>query len=80
MNPAKFWKSNKKLRGIINEPPSAMLDQYGNLVTSSSAIEELTVKMYEERLKTLQIREDLKLHKMQRERLCDERLEQAQAN
>ena len=49
MNPAKFWKLKKKLRGIISEPPTAM--QYGNLVTSSSAIEELTVKMYEEGLK-----------------------------
>ena len=80
MNPAKFWKLKKKLRGIITEPPTAMLDRYGNLVTSSSAVEELTVKMYEDRLKALQIRDELKLHKLQRESLCDERLIQAQAN
>ena len=80
MNPAKFWKLKKKLRGIITEPPTAMLDNYGNLVTSSSAVEELTVKMYEDRLKALQIRDELKLHKLQRESLCDDRLIQAQAN
>ena len=68
------------MKGVISEPPTAMLDQYGNLVTSSSAVQELTVKMYEERLRALQIREELKMHKMQRERLCDDRLEQAQAN
>ena len=32
----------KKLRGIINEPPTASLDQHGSLVTGSKALEDLT--------------------------------------
>ena len=35
----------EKFKGVLNDPPSAMLDQYGNLVTSSKALEELTLDM-----------------------------------
>ena len=80
MNPAKLWQLKKKLRGIVNEPPTAMLDQYGNLVTTSKAIEDLTIHMYQERLKTLKIKKGLELHQVQREQLCDERLKEAQTN
>ena len=34
--------------------------------------------MYKERLKSLQIKEELKTHEMQRENLCKEQLEEAQ--
>ena len=64
MLPGKLWQLKKKLRGIISEPTTAMLDDHGNLVTSTHAIEELTIKMYEDRLKALKIRDDLKLHKL----------------
>ena len=40
-----------------------MLDGHGNLITSNHAIEELTVKMYEDRLKSLKIREELRMPK-----------------
>ena len=80
MSAGKLWQLKKKLRGIIAEPPSAMLDGHGNLITSSHAIEELTVKMYEDRLKSLKIREELRMHKLQRENVCDERLKKAQEN
>ena len=78
INAGKLWQLKKKLRGIVSEPPSAMLDQYGNLVTNYQKLEELTLKTYIDRLKTLEIREDLKVHKMQREQLCKERLKKAQ--
>ena len=80
MNSAKLWKLKKKLRRIITEPPTAMLDQHGNLVTTSKAIEDLTIEMYKERLKTLRIKSGLEVHQAQRENLCDERLKQAQEN
>lgn len=70
----------KHLRGIVNDPPTAMLDSHGNIVTTSKAMEELTLSMYKERLESLQIKEYLKVHKMQREELCGERLKEAQAN
>ena len=78
INAGKLWQLKKKLRGIVSEPPSAMLDQYGNLVTNYQKLEELTLKTYIDRLKALEIREDLKVHKMQREQLCKERLKKAQ--
>ena len=78
INAGKLWQLKKRLRGIVSEPPSAMLYQYGNLVTNSQKLEELTLKTYIDRLKALEIREDLKVHKMQREQLCNERIKQAQ--
>ena len=79
MKAGKLWQLKKKLRGMISEPPTAMLDQHGNLVTTNKAIEELTLKMYGERLKALQIKDELKVHKMQRENLCDQQLKKAQS-
>ena len=70
----------KKIRGIFNEPPTAMLDSHGNLVTSSKSLEELTLKTYTDRLKTLKIKEDLRLYQMQREHVCEQRLEEARQN
>ena len=55
-----------------------MIDEKGNIVTSNAALENLILKQYEERLKTLEIKSELKMHKMQREKLCDDRLENAQ--
>ena len=55
----KLWQLKKKFKGIIAENPTAMLDEHGNLVTSNQAIEELTIKMYEDGLKSLKIREEL---------------------
>ena len=60
VNAGKLWQLKKKLRGIFNEPPTAMLDSHGNLVTSSKSLEELTLKTYTDRLKTLKIKEDLR--------------------
>ena len=80
VNASKLWQLKKKLRGICYEPPTAMLDAHGNLIKSSQGLEYLTIMTYTERLKTLQIKEELKLHKMQREKLCDERLQQACEN
>ena len=68
------------MRGIVNKPPTAMLDQYGNLVTTNAALKDLTIKMYQERLKTLKIKSGIELHQVQRGNLCDERLKEAQAN
>ena len=80
MSAGKLWQLKKKLRGIITQPPTAMLDQYGNLVTTNKAVEDLTLQMYQDRLKALEIKENLKLHKIQQEGVCDERLKEAQKN
>ena len=77
VNAGKLWKLKKRLRGIVTEPPTAMLDSRGNLVTTSSAIEALTMEMYQDRLKAHNIKEHLTEHKVQREKMCDERLKEA---
>ena len=80
MNAGKLWKLKKKLTGISSGPPTAMMDSHGNLVTSSIAIEKLTIDMYKERLTTNKISDGLQLYQVQRETLCDQRLVKAQSN
>ena len=62
INAGKLWKLKKQLKGIAQEPPSAMLDSKGNLVTSSKTLEKLSLNMYRERLKAHTIKENLKMH------------------
>ena len=71
MNSAKLWQLKKRLRGIVKEPSRAMLDQYVNLVTIRKAIDDQTIQMYQEILKTLTIKEGLKEHKVKREFFYD---------
>ena len=52
----------------------------GNLVTTKSGIEKLTVETYQERLKPWKIKDELTLYQKQREKLCDERLQEASEN
>ena len=80
VNVAKLWKLKKQLRGIWQEPPTAMLDPSGNLVTTSKALEALSLQMYKERLTGHEIKEGLNLHKVQREQLFEQRLKEEQQN
>ena len=80
VNVAKMWKMKKKLKGTYVEPPAAMLDKQGNIVTEREAIENIVLNKYEERLRSLEIKPELSMHKVQREELCNKRLEEAQRN
>ena len=80
VNVGKLWKLKRKLRGIVIEPPTAMLDPMGNIVTTRSGIEKLTVETFKERLKPWKIKDELHMYQMQREQLCDERLKEASEN
>ena len=57
-----------------------MLDASGNLVTTMKVLEKLTVDMFTERLKSHKIKNHLKVHQVQRERLCENRIKEAQMN
>ena len=70
----------KRLRGIKCEPPTAMLDQYSNLVTNSEALEDLTIEMFKQRLQTFKINYGLNMHQVQRENMCTSRRNRAQEN
>ena len=43
-NVGKLWQLKKKLIGTYHEPPTTMLDAFGNLVTSSKALENLNIE------------------------------------
>ena len=59
VNAGRFWKLKTRLRSIVTEPPTAMLDSRGNLVTTGSAIDALTMEMYQDRLQAHNIKEQL---------------------
>ena len=80
VNAGKLWKLKKQLQGIYQEPPTAMLDAKGNLVTTNKALEQLSLDMYTDRLKSHNIKKSLKLHQLQREQLWDQQLQKAQEN
>ena len=62
------------------KPPTSMLDAKGNLVTSASAIEKLTIEMYQERLSAFKIKDNLQVHEMYQNDLCDKRLKETCEN
>ena len=80
INSKKMWQLKKRLKGISSEPPSAMVDAHGNLVTTRAGLEDLVIEKYQERLKTLDIKKGLEVHQVQQEKLCEERLEEARNN
>ena len=47
----------RNLKDIFIVPPIAMVDESGNLVTSSKALETLTIKMYQDRHKGVKIKD-----------------------
>ena len=75
-----YGNKKKQLNGIYQEPPTAMMDAKGNLVTSKKALEQLSLNMYTERLKSHDMKESLKLHQLQQENMWDQRLQEAQEN
>ena len=46
----KFWKMKKKLFPKSRDPPSAMLDKDGNMLTTDAAIEKRALEVYSQRL------------------------------
>ena len=75
-----MWSLKKKLQGTVQEPPTAMMDEHGNMVTTKKGLEELTLRMYRNRLKPNAIKENLRMHQVQQEELWEKRLHEAQAN
>ena len=59
----KLWRMRKKLFPRSCDPPTAMTDNQGNLVTSKKKIEDLTIDTYKRRLVNRTILENLNLSK-----------------
>ena len=77
VNTGRLWKLRKKLFPRTREPPTAMLDKMGNLITASEAIEGIALDTFKDRLKNKNIRNGLEKVKSYKENLCIKRLEKA---
>ena len=73
-NSGKLWQLRKKLCPKSRDPPTAMLDDHGNLVTSPSVIENLTLETCKKRLQNRPMKDDLKDIQKEKEELCNTRL------
>jgi hypothetical protein len=79
-NPGHLWKLKKKLSPQQRDPPTAMYDGKGNILTEDIDIRNEAVKHFKTVFETKPIDSDLTDHKVQRERLCERRLEEAFKN
>ena len=80
INAGKLWKLKKKLSRRQTDPPTAMLDQEGNLVTSPLGIQKIATEHYMKILENRDIKEDLINIKNDKEELFAHRLDLAKAN
>ena len=76
LNHNELWKLKKKLCPDSRDPPSAMLDDHDNLLTTNKAIQERAVEVFSNRLKANPIEEHLKQFEDETNRLCEERLKE----
>ena len=79
-NSGKLWQLRKKLCPKSRDPPTAMLDDLGNLVTSPTTIEKLALETYRKRLENRPIKDGLESFQKDKESLCNMRLEIAKNN
>ena len=77
INSGKLWKLKKKLSPKCRDPPTAMLDKEGNLVTDPERIANIGLEVFKDRLKNRDIKEDLVELKDEKNELCKLRLKLA---
>ena len=80
INSGKLWQLKKKLHASYPDPPTAMKNSEGELITDEGQILEETVKYYKNVLKNRDINDDLENHKKDREELAKKRMETAKLN
>ena len=80
LNSNKLWKLKKKLCPNSRDPPSAMLDSNGNLITSDQIIKERALENYTERLTSNKINDNLKEHEEETNKLCETRMKLVKLN
>ena len=79
-NPGNLWKLKQKLAPRFKDPPTAMKDADGKLLTTDEEVRKEAMKHYKNVFDYKPIDEEFKVYEMQREKLCDERLEKAYIN
>ena len=75
-----MWKLKQSLFPRTREPPAAVLDVKGNLLTSDNAIEERAIEVYKDRLKGNIIKENLVDMEKAENVLCETRLKMCKRN
>ena len=80
LNSNKLWRLKKKLCPNSRDPPCAMRDNKGNLLTSDNLIKELALNTYTERLKSNTIEDNLKEHELDTNKLCEARMKLVKLN
>ena len=76
----KLWNLKKQMFPRSRDPPTAMKDEEGNLVTDSEKIKEMAAKTYEHRLRNREMKEGLENVKENKEKLANKLMEVAKAN
>ena len=76
----KLWQLRKKLFPKSRDPPTAMLDDHGNFVTSPSVLEKLALNTYKKRLRNREMKDNLEDIRKEKEELCELRLKLAKTN
>ena len=80
LNSGNLWRLKKKLNKKYPEPPTAMKDDSGNLLTEKNDILEHTVKYYENMLRNRPMTEELTSYQKDREELARARMTMASKN
>ena len=80
LNANKLWRLKKKLCPNSRDPPSAMRDSKGNLLTSDDLIKKLALDTYTERLKGNTIEDNLREHEQETNKLCEARMKLVKLN
>ena len=62
LKPSQVWKLKKRLCPNSRDPPCAMLDGNGNLLTSEKAIKDKALQVYSDRLKANRMEDSLVNH------------------
>ena len=66
-----MWKLQKKMCPNSRDPPTAILDRHGNLLTSDEAIKNRALKVFTERLENNNIKSHLKDLEKDTNYLCE---------
>ena len=80
INSGKLWKLKNKLNPKCRDPPTAMKDNDGNLITTAKGIETLALETYAKRLQNRKIKDGLENLQKNKEDLCELRLQLAREN
>jgi hypothetical protein len=76
----KFWKMKRKMCKQNMDPPVAMLDSNGTLITSNSDIKARALEVYKQRLNGNKIENRLENHEKDVNELCETRLKLCKLN